>query len=77
MPACFEVILAAAGPMLLLLEPSAAGLLSGGWSPSRPLVFAAGSGEHTHFSTLHYSTLHHVLHSNRSDPRQEPKGLRV
>jgi hypothetical protein len=31
---------------LLLLEPSAAGLLSAGWSPSRPLVFAAGSGEH-------------------------------
>ncbi|KAF6254151.1 WD40-repeat-containing domain protein [Scenedesmus sp. NREL 46B-D3] len=30
---------------LLLLEPSAAGLLSAGWSPSRPLVFAAGSAD--------------------------------
>ncbi|WIA14099.1 hypothetical protein OEZ85_002646 [Tetradesmus obliquus] len=30
---------------LLLLEPSAAGLLAAGWSPSRPLVFAAGSAD--------------------------------
>lgn len=30
---------------LLVLEPSAGGLLSAAWSPSRPLVFAAGSGK--------------------------------
>lgn len=29
---------------LLLLEPSAGGLLAAAWSPSRPLVFAAASG---------------------------------
>lgn len=32
---------------LLLLEPAAGGLLATAWSPTRPLVFAAASGEHT------------------------------
>lgn len=30
---------------LLVLEPSAQGLLTAAWSPSRPLVVAAGAGE--------------------------------